>query len=101
MEKKYENNRGAWWTESGGITPSLRLDDFDFPALDLIYLDVEGAEPRVLKGARETIEKFHPVIVVEYKPSILIRAGCQNWLDEFEGYRETGRKGKDVVLVHD
>lgn len=47
------------------IIPTLMLDDFDFHELDVIQLDVEGQEQTVLEGARKTIEKHHPVIIVE------------------------------------
>lgn len=42
---------------------SLKLDD-----VDLIYLDLEGGEPAALEGARETIERCSPTIVVEINP---------------------------------
>jgi FkbM family methyltransferase len=49
--------------------------------LDLLKLDVEGAEPAVLDGAEETLARFRPLTVVECNPVALPRlAGT--------GYRE-------------
>jgi FkbM family methyltransferase len=51
----------------------IRLDDYlrdhPLPRLDLMKIDVEGAEVRVLRGARQTIERFRPLIVFEVCPS--------------------------------
>lgn len=44
------------------------LDSFEFDAVDLIKLDIEGGEYPALLGARETILKHRPVIMVEDKP---------------------------------
>ncbi len=33
--------------------------------VDLIKIDVEGAESEVLKGALKTLKKFHPQIIFE------------------------------------
>lgn len=45
--------------------PILRLDDFYFPACDLIALDVEGFERYILDGSLLLINQFKPVISVE------------------------------------
>jgi FkbM family methyltransferase len=47
------------------------LRDHPLPRLDLMKIDVEGAEVRVLRGARRTIERFHPRIIFEVCPSWL------------------------------
>lgn len=45
--------------------PQLRIDDLVLPHCDLIQLDIEQYEIYALNGARETINKFRPVVVVE------------------------------------
>lgn len=43
------------------------LDDLDlnFQRLDFIKIDVEGNEMQTLRGARKTIEKFRPILMIE------------------------------------
>lgn len=44
-------------------------------SLGLIKLDIEGAEAAALRGARATIERFRPVLAVEYNRGTARRAG--------------------------
>jgi FkbM family methyltransferase len=43
----------------------VRLDDFYFNDIDLLKIDVEGHELQVLHGARNTIERCRPLLVIE------------------------------------
>lgn len=43
----------------------MRLDDYPLERLDVIKLDVEHWEGKVLKGGRRTIDRFVPAIVSE------------------------------------
>jgi len=53
-------------TESGPVpTISVTIDDEIVSGLDLLKLDLEGAELRALHGAVSVLRKFHPVIIVE------------------------------------
>jgi hypothetical protein len=42
------------------------IDDLNLECCDLIHLDIEGYELHALMGARNTIEKHQPLIVLEY-----------------------------------
>lgn len=63
MENK--NNYGASYIKLGGHIPITPLDYFLLDRCDLIKLDIEGFEISALKGARETIAKHKPVLVLE------------------------------------
>jgi FkbM family methyltransferase len=41
------------------------LDSFGFEDVDLIKIDVEGHEREVLSGARETIQRWRPTLLIE------------------------------------
>jgi FkbM family methyltransferase len=43
--------------------------------LDFIKADIEGGELRMLEGARQTLERFHPRLLIELNNTHLARAG--------------------------
>ena len=51
---------------------AMRLDDWiaqqGLTRLDIIKLDVEGAEANVIRGADDTIRRLRPILLVEYNP---------------------------------
>jgi FkbM family methyltransferase len=49
-----------------GKIPCFTIDELKLDHCDLIQLDIEGYEMFALKGAKETIKKFHPLICIEY-----------------------------------
>lgn len=59
------HNMGASYCHDGGGIPCDTLDSFDL-APDLIKIDAENMESRVLQGAIETIKKHRPVLFVEH-----------------------------------
>jgi FkbM family methyltransferase len=63
-------HEGMTRMETGGIIPTMRLDDLALPCCDLIYLDVEGWELYALRGAQETIRRYRPVIACEINRGI-------------------------------
>ncbi len=69
------------WKGGGIEVEALRLDDYlekRFKDVDLVKIDVEGAEPMVLEGMKRAIES-HPGIrlVVEFAPERVAAAGHQ------------------------
>jgi FkbM family methyltransferase len=54
---------------------TIRLDTFvrdhNINRVDFIKMDVEGAEPFVLEGGAETIQRFRPMMMIEVNPETL------------------------------
>ncbi len=57
---------------TGHVTEKIRIEkldniihDLNISKLDFIKIDVEGFEKEVIEGARNTINKFQPIIVLE------------------------------------
>ena len=89
---------------SSGEVHALPLDAMNFPSCGLIKLDLEGAEGLALLGARETIAKFRPVLIVEFFRDYSRRYGHSeedvlNIVKGF-GYREALASYPDKVFVH-
>jgi len=60
------NTRVGRIKDWGPVTVPMRtLDSFDYTDIGFIKIDVEGYEYKVLLGAKETIKKYRPVLLVE------------------------------------
>lgn len=51
--------------DQGWIAQAITLDSLELEDVSLIKIDVEWHEPQVLAGARETIARCRPLIVIE------------------------------------
>lgn len=48
---------------------SLAIDDIEFKSpVSVIKIDAQGSDFFILKGAKKTLEKYQPVVVLEYEP---------------------------------
>ena len=59
-----EKNYGAMYVSGEGKIPMITIDSLNLKP-NLIHLDVEGYEGKVLQGALDTIEKYKPIIALE------------------------------------
>lgn len=101
-----ETNTGAIHVSDGGDVQRWTIDR-NLPVLDdcsLIWLDAEGYEELILKGAEQTIEECHPAIIIEQDERLtslhgLEFGGAGKWL-EAKGYVKTFTIGKDSLYLH-
>ena len=71
FEKELKNNYGVTKTTSYKVA-SIKIDSLIFPKLDLVKIDVEGAELKVLRGMTETLKEHKPrILMIEAVPSAL------------------------------
>ena len=54
-------------TKDSNIVELKKLDDYGYSNIDFIKIDVEGYENQVVLGAKETLIRNKPIIIVEQK----------------------------------
>ena len=58
---------------------TVKLDDYfqdQYPKIDMIKMDIEGAESAALSGMSQILTKNHGIIfIVEFFPELIIKAG--------------------------
>lgn len=59
-------------------TLDLLVRDLDLPRVDVIKMDVEGAEELVVKGAEEVLSRDHPTVLFEANCPTLLERGGRN-----------------------
>lgn len=89
----HSGNLGGSFVAAGDIPSSLkseaimlrRLDDLAIPHVDLIKMDVEGAEFLVLRGGQQTFDRSRPIVLSEVTPTSLSSISGAS-VDEFFGF---------------
>lgn len=95
-------HEGLTYIAGSGSIPTMRIDDLGLPVCDLICLDVEGYELRALQGARETINRCRPVLIVEVNKQIRYSGITEEDLRthlRMAGYQMCFRNYSDEVYV--
>jgi len=86
LGKDNAGSNGLFNKGEGGIianvVKSITIDDFvnnnNIEKIDIIKIDIEGNELNALKGARESILRFRPIILCEINPEINEKAGYKS-----------------------
>lgn len=86
----------------------ITIDSFarDFKKIDLIKIDVEGAEPLVFWGLKNTIARFKPVIIFEYNwqklpEATLEELGVTQEMRRFDPFKYCKTQGYNKIIESD
>jgi FkbM family methyltransferase len=89
-----------------GPVRMVSLDSCDLPGCDLLKVDVEGFELMVLRGAKKTIKRFKPTIIMETDKKFARKR--YGWQDSeasrfltMRDYKEVWHGRPDRVFVYD
>ncbi|MDD3302266.1 MAG: FkbM family methyltransferase [Candidatus Gracilibacteria bacterium] len=89
----FAHNMGACRRGEGGEDVTIHLlDNYNFGKIQLIKIDVEGMEGKVIRGGLETIKK--------YKPDLMVEINKQETRDLIEslGYKKIFGKGNNKTI---
>lgn len=69
--------------ESGEVS-AIKLDDLALDEVALIKVDTQGADLRVLRGAKETIRRCRPTVLFEWERDLSIQHGTS--IDDYRAF---------------
>ena len=72
------------------VVPKIRLDDVLDTNVDMIKIDVEGAEGVIVKGANQLIENCRPIITSEFSMEMLPRVSGMSGIDYLRYFTNQG-----------
>jgi len=76
-------------TSAEAVSLDYLFDKNGLQPIDLIKIDVDGFDGRIIKGAKKILDTFHPAVIFEWDPSLCKKTG-NNWLDHFLVLNELG-----------
>ena len=79
--------------DAEGNIEAKTLDSYGFEDVGFVKIDCEGFEYFVLQGAKETLLRYKPVLIIEQKPN----KGRQFGLSDTEGVRYLESLGAKLV----
>lgn len=84
-----------------GIIPQVRIDDLTLLPPNMISIDVEGSEWEVLRGAEQTLKKYHPRIFLSLHPEFLFRIYGEYQFDLRKWIKDLGYTEKLLAFEHE
>lgn len=81
--------------KSDGISATATIDELikkypEFSGTNLLKIDTDGFDIKVLKSATDFLKNFQPILYVEFSPWHLISIGKDNPLNLFEQIKQSG-----------
>ena len=103
--KSNPSSSGDSWVNGPGDIEMRTIDSFELTEVDLIKVDAEGFEEKILRGAEQTLRQWKPVVCVEQKRSMAEKFGLKPqgalvYLKSL-GYRSVAEMSGDYVLRAD
>lgn len=87
-------------TPEGKLTIDVvTIDSLNLPACDAILLDIEGHELQAIQGALATIEKYRPVIQIEWLKHYEAELASIDRILKGLGYKDKHKSGRDMVYL--
>lgn len=88
----------------GDEVESITIDSLDLQGCGFIKLDLQGYDLKALRGARNTLEKFHPTVKFESEKKTIKRYGniprdAEDYLHSLGYY--CAKKSNEPVYVFD
>jgi len=94
LSAEHGNSGAAHLGASGDPVTLDTIDRFcaanSVATVDLMKIDVEGSELRVLKGAEQTIASFHPPMMIEFNAEALQGSGASSCAELADHLRSRG-----------